>query len=288
MALAEAWLTPRGENGHTVVVFQPLRLDEIPGAMDKMGWGVAAALMRRWFGNPLYVMTKEEKRRLSASDARILSPQYFDDQIVKMQWALQYPAIQIALNDLLANAQSAEAKIILKTRLENSGWRAGNKMILGEYGANARALDATCQIQRELFGNETDVIDGLYGALGKAVLKLAVTGVMNKSEFVVEHIGIYIRDTYDFTNRVWHGVKTPELLGIWSRERCLSKWEMVGYLNGMNQGWRPSDEHFMGFVPMFNDDFRRWQKKHGTGGDYIVYSDVKWMVPPAHLRTISL
>ncbi|EPB6882760.1 DUF6402 family protein [Klebsiella variicola] len=26
----------------------------------------------------------------------------------------------------------------------------------------------------------------------------------------------------------------------------------------------------------FNHDFRLWQKKHGTGGDYIILSDVLW------------
>lgn len=288
MALAEAWLTPRGENGHTVVVFKPLRLDEIPGAMDKMGWDTAAALMRRWFANPLYEMTEEEKERLARVDARTLSSPYFDDQIVKMEWAMKYPPVEKALNHLLANAQSPRSKKLLKDRLEESGTRAGNKILLGHRGANARTADMTCQIQSESLGHELDVINDLYGALGKATLKLAVTGTLDQSEFTVNHIGIYIRDTYDFTNRSLMGIQAPELLGIWSRDRCLSKWEMIGYLNGMNQGWRPTDEHFMGFVPMFNGDFRRWQKKHGTGGDYIVYSDVKWMDPPANLRSISL
>ncbi|WP_410318879.1 DUF6402 family protein, partial [Klebsiella variicola] len=26
---------------------------------------------------------------------------------------------------------------------------------------------------------------------------------------------------------------------------------------------------FSGFVPVFNSDFRKWQDKHNTGGDYM-------------------
>ncbi|HGJ6339010.1 TPA: DUF6402 family protein [Salmonella enterica subsp. enterica serovar Livingstone] len=33
---------------------------------------------------------------------------------------------------------------------------------------------------------------------------------------------------------------------------------------------------YSGFVPVFNSDFRLWQKKHDAGGDYIIFSDVFW------------
>ena len=29
-------------------------------------------------------------------------------------------------------------------------------------------------------------------------------------------------------------------------------------------------------MPLYNDDFRRWQKAHNAGGDFVVYSDIKW------------
>ncbi|WP_416240276.1 DUF6402 family protein [Raoultella terrigena] len=34
---------------------------------------------------------------------------------------------------------------------------------------------------------------------------------------------------------------------------------------------------YSGFVPVFNSDFRLWQKKHWAGDDFIVLSDVLWM-----------
>lgn len=42
------------------------------------------------------------------------------------------------------------------------------------------------------------------------------------------------------------------------------------------------------FVPVFNSDFREWQKKHNTGGDYIVFSDVLWTPPLDKDRVIEL
>ncbi|WP_269430370.1 DUF6402 family protein [Leclercia adecarboxylata] len=36
---------------------------------------------------------------------------------------------------------------------------------------------------------------------------------------------------------------------------------------------------FTGIVPVLNADFRTWQAKHNTGGDYIMLSDVLWVEP---------
>ena len=38
----------------------------------------------------------------------------------------------------------------------------------------------------------------------------------------------------------------------------------------------PIESDFEGFVAVYNRDFRRWQKVHNSGGDFVVYSDVKW------------
>ena len=78
MVIASARLTPRGQNGRTEVVFDPLYLDEIPDAMHKMGWATAEALMRRWFANPLYVVSQTEKDQLTNTDARQLPPAVFN------------------------------------------------------------------------------------------------------------------------------------------------------------------------------------------------------------------
>lgn len=34
---------------------------------------------------------------------------------------------------------------------------------------------------------------------------------------------------------------------------------------------------YSGFVPVKNEDFRKWQDKNMSGGDFFVSSDVKWV-----------
>ena len=52
----ESVTSPAHVKGKKVEV-DVFHLDEIPGAMGKMGWQVAAKMMRRWFSNsPAYVM----------------------------------------------------------------------------------------------------------------------------------------------------------------------------------------------------------------------------------------
>ncbi|WP_416308861.1 DUF6402 family protein [Raoultella ornithinolytica] len=60
---------------------------------------------------------------------------------------------------------------------------------------------------------------------------------------------------------------------------------MSTYLSGM---WGGLVRDYSGFVPVFNSDFRRWQKKHGVGGDFIVPSDVLWMDSLSHDKKIIL
>ncbi len=62
MSIATSILSPRSHRQGKVVTVDPMYLDEIPGAMDKMGWRVSAALMRRWFATkPAWVMSPAER-----------------------------------------------------------------------------------------------------------------------------------------------------------------------------------------------------------------------------------
>jgi hypothetical protein len=148
----------------------------------------------------------------------------------------------------------------------------------------AHQLDPISQVNYKKFGAKLDTLDDMYGAIGKAVYKIAVVGRSKRTPtgadvFEIDKLGIYIRDTFDFTE----GDGVPEPLGVWSKDRCLSKAETAAYL-----AMPPVQiaRTFQGFVPVFNRDFRRWQKAHNSGGDFVVFSDVKWIVPP--IREVRL
>ncbi|WP_338111607.1 DUF6402 family protein [Rosenbergiella australiborealis] len=101
---------------------------------------------------------------------------------------------------------------------------------------------------------------------------------------MVESVGYYLKDTYDFIDNGY-----PEPLGIWSKDRTLSKAESSVYLSSYLSGfWGLLFRKFSGFVPVFNEYFRKWQKKHNSGGDYIVFSDVYWTEPLPNKKVIKL
>jgi len=123
-----------------------------------------------------------------------------------------------------------------------------------------------------------DTMDDMYGALGKATYKIAVAGRSKPSPsgidlFEIDKLGIYVRDTYDFND----DGKLSEPLGISNKEPCLSKADMAAY---MAMAPVQIARTYQGFVPVFNRDFRRWQQVHNSGGDFVVFSDVKWITPP--------
>ncbi len=153
-------------------------------------------------------------------------------------------------------------------------------MTLGIGLKTAKELDLACQVNRRPFGDYIDVFDDLYGAIFKAILKIAVVGKVSRSLFSkrdlfeVEKIRIYVRDTYDF-NAGWFE-DAAFGLGIWSKKRMLSKREMAAYRTAQLAA---VSRLFPGFVPTQNNDFRRCQRQRNEGGDFSVFSDAMWIAP---------
>lgn len=254
--------------------------------MDKMGWTVSAKMMRRWFANaPAYRMPENIRNGLGV-DYRTLPASQIDDQVIKMDWVLSFPRTKAVFDTLCTGWSSAAGLRTLKNRLESAGWKTGAVVFIGRGQSTAKELDMVAQVNRGTFGGHSDTFDDLYGAIFKATFKLAVVGrayysqQLKKDIFEIEKIGVYVRDTYDF-NSDWFADAAAGL-GIWSRDRLLSKAEMLEYrVNQANPpaGWIANYVKYNGFVPIRNKDFRRWQDKHNTGGDFFVFSDVKWIQP---------
>ncbi|MGA0571398.1 DUF6402 family protein [Variovorax sp. VNK109] len=260
------------------VLMKALHLDEIPGAMDRMGWTVSARMMRRWFARqPAWVMPRDVRE--GKSDPRQLSQAQYEDQLIKLEWVAGFPRTHAAFTDLVSNWASPAGIELLTTRLTDAGWKNGQLLPfdLGRGLTSGRDLAAVCQVNARSIGSKTDVLDDLYGALGKAVLHAAVVGrttfnpLSRRTTFHPAKLGVYVRDTYDFTDTRFEK-HIP--LGIWSRDRCLNKAETADFALLTSPGQLSTK--FPGFVPVYNDDFRRWQAHHKTGSDFVVYSDVTW------------
>jgi hypothetical protein len=273
-------MTPSTHTQGVRVDVDVVNLNDIPGAMDHMGWKVSARLMRRWFATkPAWEMPETWRGGIGVNYLA-LPPSQVDDQIIKMNWLLGFDRVKPVFEDLRQDWNTEKGIRELKSCLRKLGWDHGKTIVLGRNLKTGMELDSNCQVNFLAFGAYMDTFDDLYGAIFRATLKIAVVGKASRSlfskkdRFEIERLGIYMRDTYDFNAGLIEDAYAG--LGVWSKKRMLSKVEMAAF----KVAKLPERNHvFPGFVAAYNSDFRRWQKHHDSGGDFFVFSDVLWTKP---------
>ncbi|MBD2785683.1 hypothetical protein ID858_16750 [Xenorhabdus sp. DI] len=273
----------------TTILFDELSLYDIPKIMDKMGWTTASALMKHWFSiTPAFKFNEKIRDGFVNGNAMEIPKERVNDSIVKMDWARRYEIINSKINELKSEWASVKGKErLFKWIFDVNKQKAENGLVRVGYSNSPMELDYLSQVNYRKFGHYSDTMDELMGAIGVGILKVAVKGYFdirgNEKIFTVEKLGFYIKDTYDFTDE--HVIS--ELLGIWSRQGIVSKKEIPVYMASFASGdfgWLY--RNYRGYVPVFNEDFRKWQDIHNEGGDFVVFSDVYWTDPLEKDRVI--
>lgn len=100
-------------------------LNQIPDAMEKMGWEMAPKLMRHWFNTkPAYTFTKEIKSKYVTGDAINIPDERVNDSIITMAWALKYKQPQdimaVLINGWASKLGIEQLKIQLKKKVERN------------------------------------------------------------------------------------------------------------------------------------------------------------------------
>jgi len=264
-------------------------LDMIPQAMDNMGWKTASQLMKHWFSiTPECAFNKEMKNELLSTDAYLIENSKINTNIVNMSWAIQFNQVKDGIIELGKKWNSIKGKEQLIDRIFNAGDYNKEAIKIG-YTDDVKILDSTAQINFKRIGSKLDTVNEWYGAMGNTTLKICVRGYTSKenmkNQFNVESIGYYLKDTYDFVD----DGTISEPLGVWSKDRILDKKESAIYMSSYMSGFFGElVRTYSGFVPVFNKDFRAWQRKHKTGGDFIILSDILWMQPAEKDKIIPL
>lgn len=282
-------------------------LDQIPAAMDKMGWVVAAQLMRHWFnGKPAKPFTDETKNLYVTGPAINIPPEHVNDSIVKMQWAMKFEPVQKAIKKLKEGWASERGIKELKERLIKNKGKLEKlndvKMIdtylyvnfttigkadydpFGSYSFSGIS-GASGYSYYSYYGSGMAIND-FMGAIGLSSLKIVPCGYQTvrggKNVFITEKIGFYIKDTYDFLGR--------QFLGVWNKNEMLGAAKAKEYLNLFeSKSWkRIYDLAMQNYAMVWNSDFRKWQEKKKTGIDFVVFSDVYWDDPLDKHREIQL
>jgi len=141
--------------------------------------------------------------------------------------------------------------------------------------------------------------DDLTGALGSFSIYAAIGDfVVDRSgTATVESVYVYVRDSYSFLDpeegsiavRVASALGATQYLGHWNQNGVyLAPLPLQGDGLALRAISRPLVDidksiYEKGTVmyPVTNKSFRDWRDRHGQGGDFIAYSDVRkvWIRP---------
>lgn len=286
-------ITKTVKNGcQTTIPFNELSLKDIPCIMEKMKWYTAASLMNHWFSYPeSFKFTPEIRDKFITGPSINIPSDRVNTTIVTMTWAQKFEQVVESIAYLKNNWASAKGKDRLFNKIYNINKinKINNKIFVGQSN-NIIELDYSAQINIKTFGNNKfGDINELKGAIGVGSLKLIVRGYFdiasNKKIFFVEKIGFYIKDTYDFTDE--NDAIISEPLGIWSRDGVLNRIDTIAYMSRYATGaYGILYSIYKDHVPVFNEDFRKWQDTHHTGGDFVIFSDIYWTDPQPTDRVI--
>lgn len=232
-------------------------LQDVPEAMEKMGWHVAAHLARKWFAGPSHIFNNKPD-----------SEQPWDDKIVTLQWALRNEGVQAKLRDLLVDdIYSDKAVALLKNKIlrqvsdefrTTKSARPTSSFTARIINSDIRQFHLDWQFQRRkvntfhgsswLTPTEVTAALGnfaLYAAVGRFEIqgeryfnyKKAPYEYCMDAEAILTHVYIYIKDNYSFND---DDPSKSQYLGHWNRTGMVTSYLMNTneFLGLVNSQWK--------------------------------------------------
>lgn len=267
---------------------------DIPTVMRRNGWHVGAACMERWFRSPAREMSLGEK--IGRVDFRSLPASYLETRLVKMDWALRFPRVFSTAYRLQREWVTQAAADVLRSRV--AAWRTARSISKAEFRFGDLSMptvmvNATCQANSRSVGSLFDPFDDFYAALGRATMHLAVEGTYRtnpggRATLVVDAMGVYLRDSYDFIG--------DQSLGYWNRAGVTSLATRATDIplqapNDNNDadwsvGIGSLRVHGAHSFSVDNGSFRRYRNITKSGGDFTIFTDIHRLTMPP--RTVEI
>lgn len=213
-------------------------MQDIPGAMEKMGWPVSAKCSRRWFGSASHIYNDKPN-----------SEQPIDDAIITLDWALKFGNVNDKYNQLLSKDIYQEdaaflAKKYLRRKLTDMFVAKG----LAKFDFNTtseikdlRQFHLDWQFQFTKLSS-WDTMDGVYltdltGTLANFGIYVAIGNANATAEryykynnhaktktycldptVEITHIYVYIKDNYSFND----SGSSSQYLGHWNKRGVIT------------------------------------------------------------------
>lgn len=295
--------SPVGNKQGKVCYADVFKLTDLPVIMDKKGWKVSSALMRKWFDNPAHTMNSGEKE--GKTSPKQYPANLIDTSAVTMSWALSFPRVKKEYDSIFGSKgifsstpalyESARAKEILVRRLLAAKKFTAHPEPFGNFSGSVLDINEQWQFQRLVVDDNSEYaktwvedtatgdpgLDDMWGALARFLFKIAGAGTVTPRtrevdtglkctveveyyEISVSKIGVYVRDTYDFNG--------DQYLGHWSKTSSpyVRVFPLSYSVGGRGQHGNCPDD----FVSVSNEKYVAHRKITGKGGDLLVFSDV--------------
>jgi len=237
----------------------------------------------------------------------------YDTTSIKLDWVLKFARAKEKYDVLIGEAvRSSAARKVMHDKLTT--YRYETRLFASDLcGNDTRELHQRFQFQRvEVDGSFCEklaaqlradierfgVPDDLSAALGSFNIYAAIGSVRFSRDYLagseatkadVTGVWIYVKDNYTFTDQQ---DERSQYLGHWSTagvivvplDEVASFSSYVPYVDSPVTVGNPVIEGEV-YYPVHNSDFREWSTKHQRGGDFIIYSDRRFvpMVPPITL-----
>jgi hypothetical protein len=199
--------------------------------------------------------------------------------VVRMDWVLGFERSRVAYTSIFDQGlwKTDKAKREMASVLKRLGRMRVN--MCTEYGRDDVNIPRTHRdhVQFVSVGGgkwemATNAIDHLTAALARFnfhVVALgeveSILGKSGKFAFNVSELGVYVRDSYDFNDAA-------------GEDQDLGRWNADDNTVGRT--------FLTGGTSVHNSDFRRWRGENNLGGDFLIYSDVKYTTLKAPERLI--
>ncbi len=241
-------------------------IEDIPGIMDSKNWDFGASFMRTWMDRP------------SNSRAEDVDPLM---GLTTMDYILGYERSQQKFNEIftreLWNTENARASFLraIQNMVDDNllvnpdigrqtGFGVTDETIIEENGKRIPRFHRY-HFQYLMFEQAYSApLDDLYAGAGNFTFYLIPFGTITRlnngnSTVRLNRIGVYIGDKFDFNDT---GM-TSQFLGYWNAEKKTVLKDFITLPSGYHR--------------VSNSDFRDWRKLHNRGGDYYMYSDIRFI-----------
>lgn len=303
-----ATLSPASNKTGQTATARRFSVSDIPGAMDKINWPVAAGLMRYWFkGNPwatedggMDELTKDHKKEP-------LDP-YIESSIVKMAWVLKFERANKVFKELKLKWNSPNALIRMRNDFPAKFAGKVDGAYQQKFGSarDAEKFGYTNTMSIQTSNANVFLLDELRGALANFNMRVIAEGEIiiasGKISFLVNRLGYYVDDSYDFSDV---GNRFSQPLGYWNYDgvadpvtsngsnflAAMGKAEMArtAAMRGEDVQALFRDIDGKRYHLIQNSDFAEYRATYGKGGDFTVYSDILYedVTPPVLIKVVE-